>query len=323
MNVLFVFISFLVIEPSFAQVATPYLDYSKISSNPAASVFRKTGIVGGLHYVKTDSTLNLNNAERETTDGTDIDLVIGFAKNSIGAEVLFRTVEDRDIKEKHITNTVEQEGRLILAQAAYRPFPFLALGVKGFTHSQEFTGNEIKNLGGSLGAVLEFAKKFYFGLQTDLFFNEETYVEQGKWTSATAALGIRSEHTSGRFRLEASYLYSPQTVTRSNNDTFGSNFHKETTLLNIGGEVSIAGNYPLTIDSILLGLNHMTKEEAPIIGSTNNIETEELSFNIALAFLKGNYMAGFEYLDGEYLDSTHAKEYTKMTFTFALRFGSK
>lgn len=297
--IIFIFSCFYTYFNSFAQVATPLIDLANIAENPATTVFKPQGMSGFAHYNSYEKKSSMGAVQKIKEEGDNIEVGGIIKAGNIGFQALARPSGKNKFTETlngAESNYIDKHSTINLL-AGYRLLSFAGIGASLLKDDHSIEESENNTMAYGAGVNLVFANNIYIGAHFRYFNNTKTDYTEASWTEKQVGVAFLSVLSGLPFRAEINYKMSPEVINKGEGGK-ASNFHKETTELNISGEIDL--NFHIAGSSdILLTVTKGSKSEKDIAGGTLTKETDIMKVGALLLFNSKKHGLGLDYLTEE------------------------
>ncbi|MBF0300687.1 MAG: hypothetical protein HQK51_18380 [Oligoflexia bacterium] len=258
---------------SFAQIASPPIDPTQKSINPAVIAFSSGGkIATKISQGRKDFTFGSLERESEETNASNILFSYNLKGLALEGSSLLEKKSDREEKIQNYTLKSTRKDNEYSINLAYRLFSFLSLGFNFAQDKEKTLAIEKKNQKIGTGVTLYLLNHFYIGFGGNYIKNQQSNTSDNSWSDLFAGMGIVFRPASHTFRIEGAYVHSPESVVAANQPN-GSNYHQKTPAIVMSADALFISNLftKLTMGSvngIALGISQVSSEKYPI-GTSN------------------------------------------------------
>ncbi|MBF0205658.1 MAG: hypothetical protein HQK53_02090 [Oligoflexia bacterium] len=262
-----------------AQVASPPLNITQHSFNPAVVAFNPMQkiITLGVRAGEGDGEKNINNTQKETKDITALEANASLHMFRLGLEAYSMLQRKDKIKEKLAESTTASSEKINSAYQvnfAYRPLPPLSLGFS--TGEEQVTVNYDKTKFKKNGAGIDLMlfNFLYVGAATFRVSHQSSYTIENNWWENLGGIALIFAGRSNAIRIEASYSTSPEDLCahKDSNPLAQDDYHQESKNLVVGGEIYLSEEHVTkffggSLDGVILGASKGSEKREPLAAS--------------------------------------------------------
>ncbi|MBF0360141.1 MAG: hypothetical protein HQK49_03980 [Oligoflexia bacterium] len=310
----------------YSYVAAPLVDPNEHAKNPAIIAFKKDAVIIGTRLSTGDRKFKIGSKERETDEITTLEAVASLNTHSLGIEGFYFINNDKKrtevLKSESTSSTIENANTG--ANIAYKIFKFLSSGIHYSQETITHGGQNYKTLKIGGGTAIAIANFIYIGGGGNYVKNEGTYYPKNTWKEYMAGVGINFKSSDQIFRVEASYISSPESIVAASGVN-GSNYHPKNTSVILSAESILTSSIVQNITSgiasgVALGITKESTTNASLQAGDAEEKINKTRYYLMLLLMQRHLYLGASLTEKDNIVLENKSEESIITFSAAYNF---